>query len=251
MSEKSKQKTEKTTPGPPGPVNRERPGNPGGRRTTGSNTEKSRTASHRTGYGPPGAGHRAATGTKECSPAPDAGRYIREGPRDPVREVRGCSPRPGLLAHGAAGPDERGDLLPDQRPWLPARRSRRRPAGKRGRGMTRGRRPLRALTEAVEIAGRRGSVENVTGRRGHAFDFIIIENFRVVFVKVKRSQTLFTYPREALFRYEREIASLHRVALTLVTAREFWSGPRRGVAVFPHPARFSDRSTSRRDVHPP
>ncbi len=88
--------------------------------------------------------------------------------------------------------------------------------------MTRGRRPLRALTEAVEIAGRRGSVENVTGRRGHAFDFIIIENFRVVFVKVKRSQTLFTYPREALFRYEREIASLHRVALTLVTAREFW-----------------------------
>ena len=49
MSEKSKQKTEKTTPGPAGsgePGNR--PGNPGGRRTTGSNTEKSRTASHRT-----------------------------------------------------------------------------------------------------------------------------------------------------------------------------------------------------------
>lgn len=88
--------------------------------------------------------------------------------------------------------------------------------------MTRGRRPTKALTEAVEIAGKRGCVEMVAGRRGRAFDFIIIENFRVVFVKVKRSQTLFTYPLEALAKYEREIASLHRVALTRVTAREFW-----------------------------
>jgi hypothetical protein len=89
--------------------------------------------------------------------------------------------------------------------------------------MTRGRRPVRALDEAVEIANRRGNVENVAGRRGRAFDFIIIENFRVVFVKVKRSQTSFTYPLEALSKYEREIASLHRVALTRVTAREFWT----------------------------
>jgi hypothetical protein len=43
-----------------------------------------------------------------------------------------------------------------------------------------------------------------------------------VFVKVKRSQTLFTYELECLHRYRREIASLHRVALTRVTAREFW-----------------------------
>ena len=71
-------------------------------------------------------------------------------------------------------------------------------------------------------------MENVTGRRGRAFDFIIIENFRVVFVKVKRSQTSFTYPREALFKYEREIASLHRVALTQATAREFWVRSRPG-----------------------
>lgn len=89
--------------------------------------------------------------------------------------------------------------------------------------MTRGRRPLNALAEAVEIAGRRGSVEKVSGGRGRAFDFILLEPFRTVFVKVKRSRTLFTYPLEVLSTYEREIACLHRVALTRVTAREFWA----------------------------
>jgi hypothetical protein len=88
--------------------------------------------------------------------------------------------------------------------------------------MTRGRRPLNAIDEAVEIAGRRGSVEQVTGKRGRAFDFIIIEPYRIVFVKVKRSQTSFTYAPDVLHRYQREIASLHRVALTSVTTREFW-----------------------------
>jgi hypothetical protein len=88
--------------------------------------------------------------------------------------------------------------------------------------MTRGRRPVNAMVEAVEIANRRGSVEQVTGKRDCAFDFIIIEPYRNVFVKVKRSQTSFTYPLEILHRYEREIASLHRVALTSITSREFW-----------------------------
>jgi hypothetical protein len=88
--------------------------------------------------------------------------------------------------------------------------------------MSRGRRPLNALDEAVEIAGQRGNVERVSGRRNNAFDFIIIEEFRTVFVKVKRSQTSFTYPLEILYKYQREVASLHRVALTRATAREFW-----------------------------
>ena len=88
--------------------------------------------------------------------------------------------------------------------------------------MTRGRRPIKALTEAVEIAIRRGCVEAVSISRGRAFDFLVIEPFRVVFVRVKRSRTSFTYPLEVLSRYEREIANLHRVALTRATAREFW-----------------------------
>ena len=88
--------------------------------------------------------------------------------------------------------------------------------------MTRGRRPVNAIEEVLEIAGRRGSVEQVTGKHGAAFDFIIIEPYRNVFVKVKRSQTSFTYPLEILHRYQREIACLHRVALTSITGREFW-----------------------------
>jgi hypothetical protein len=88
--------------------------------------------------------------------------------------------------------------------------------------MSRGRRPLNALDEAVEIAEKRGIVERVSGRRNNAFDFIIIEKFRTVFVKVKRSQTSFTYPLEILYKYQREVASLHCVALTRATAREFW-----------------------------
>jgi hypothetical protein len=88
--------------------------------------------------------------------------------------------------------------------------------------MTRGRRPIKALEEAADIAGRRGSVEQVSGKRSRAFDFIIIETDRIVFVKVKRSQTSFTYPLDILHQYQREVASLHRIALTPVTAREFW-----------------------------
>jgi hypothetical protein len=88
--------------------------------------------------------------------------------------------------------------------------------------MTRGRRPRNAIDEAVEIAGRRGSVEQVTGKQGRAFDFIIFESHQNVFVKVKRSQTSFTYVLEIMHRYQCDIASLHRVALTSVTAREFW-----------------------------
>ena len=88
--------------------------------------------------------------------------------------------------------------------------------------MTRGRRPLNAINEAVEIGGRRGSVEQVSGRRGIAFDLITIEPDRVVFVKVKRSQSSFTYALQILIHYQREIASLHQVALTSVTVREFW-----------------------------
>lgn len=88
--------------------------------------------------------------------------------------------------------------------------------------MTRGRRPINALKEAIEIAGRRGSVEQVSGKRSSAIDFIIIEQDRTVFVKVKRSQTSFTYALEILHQYQREVASLHRVALTLATARELW-----------------------------
>ena len=88
--------------------------------------------------------------------------------------------------------------------------------------MTRGRRPINAIDEAVEIAARRGSVEQVNGKRACAFDLIIIGPDRNVFVKVRRSRAPFTYALEVMNRYQREIASLHQVPLTSWTAREFW-----------------------------
>lgn len=88
--------------------------------------------------------------------------------------------------------------------------------------MTRGRRPINAIDEAVEIAARRGSVEQVTGKRACAFDLIIIGPDLNVFVKVRRSRAPFTCALEVMNRYQREIASLHQVPLTSGTAREFW-----------------------------
>lgn len=88
--------------------------------------------------------------------------------------------------------------------------------------MTRGRSPNAALAEAEAIAGRRGEVRLVPGRRGDAFDLIIFEKHRTIFVRIKRSLTSFTWPLEVLHQYQREIAHVHRVPLTMVTAREFW-----------------------------
>jgi hypothetical protein len=88
--------------------------------------------------------------------------------------------------------------------------------------MSRGKSPDRALDQAKEIAGRRGEARLVPGKRGDSFDLIIFENFRTIFVKVKRSLTNFSWPREVLHQYQREIAHVHRVPLTAVTAREFW-----------------------------
>ena len=98
--------------------------------------------------------------------------------------------------------------------------------------MSKGRRPLRAIDEAKDLAGRRGDVERVAAGRNNAYDFIINEPDRVVYVKVKRSQTSFTYTLEILGKYQRELASLHRVALTRVTAREFWVRSPAGVWQF-------------------
>ncbi len=88
--------------------------------------------------------------------------------------------------------------------------------------MTRGRSPNSALAEAEVIAGRRGEVRLVPGKRGDGFDLIIFEEHRTIFVRMKRSLTMFTWPLEVLHQYQREIAHIHRVPLTVVTAREFW-----------------------------
>lgn len=88
--------------------------------------------------------------------------------------------------------------------------------------MSRGKPPNKALEEAELIASRRGEVRLIPGRREDSFDLIIFEGLRTIFVKVKRSLTKFTWPLEVLHKYQREIAHVHRIPLTAVTAREFW-----------------------------
>lgn len=88
--------------------------------------------------------------------------------------------------------------------------------------MSRGRYPEKAVEEAEAIANRRGEVRLVPGRRSDSFDLIIFEGLRTVFVKVKRSLTTFSWPLEILHQYQRDIAHVHRIPLTAVTAREIW-----------------------------
>jgi hypothetical protein len=94
--------------------------------------------------------------------------------------------------------------------------------------MTRGRRPLKALIEAEQIALQRGAVHLTPCGRTNPFDLIIFEEHRNVLVRVKRSVTNFTNPLEVLYQYRRDVGLLHRVPLTAITARELWVRAPRG-----------------------
>jgi hypothetical protein len=86
----------------------------------------------------------------------------------------------------------------------------------------RGRPPLQALSEAAGIAAGRGEGIVVPGGRSDAFDIIICEKFRTVFVRVRRTDLHFLHAPEVLLKYRYDIARVHRLPLTQVTAREFW-----------------------------
>jgi hypothetical protein len=86
--------------------------------------------------------------------------------------------------------------------------------------MRKGRPPHVTLREAEKIARCRGDV--IPGGRSDAFDLIICEKFRVVFVRVRRTLTRFSWPLEVLAQYRYDIARVHRLPLTDITAREFW-----------------------------
>jgi len=94
--------------------------------------------------------------------------------------------------------------------------------------MTRGRPPLVALKEAYGIAMKRGQVIPVSEGRCDHFHFILFTENRVTFIKVKRTLSKISDPKEILQNYEREIRHLARVPLNSVDAREFWAmSPRR------------------------
>ncbi len=88
--------------------------------------------------------------------------------------------------------------------------------------MRKGRPPHVMLNEAEAIARKRGDVIVIPGGRSDAFDLIICEVFRTVFVRVRGTLSRFTWPLEVLQQYQYDIARVHRLPQTKVTAREFW-----------------------------
>jgi hypothetical protein len=90
------------------------------------------------------------------------------------------------------------------------------------RSRQRGRPPHQALDEAQGIAARRGEVILLPGGRSDAFDLIICEKFRTIFIRIRRTDLYFSFANEVLEKYRHDIARAHRLPLTEVTAREFW-----------------------------
>ena len=88
--------------------------------------------------------------------------------------------------------------------------------------MTRGIPPLLALGEAEAIAQKRGDVVMLPGGRSDAFDLLICEEFRTVFVRVRRTKLRLMHLFEIMAQYHYDIVHLTRLPLTQVTAREFW-----------------------------
>ena len=88
--------------------------------------------------------------------------------------------------------------------------------------MRRGRPPLLTLREAKKIALVRGAVIVIPGKRSDAFDLIICGEDRVIFVRVRRTLTQFTWPVEVLHQYRYDIARCQRLPVSTITASEFW-----------------------------
>jgi hypothetical protein len=91
---------------------------------------------------------------------------------------------------------------------------------KPGRG--KGRPPHRMLKRAIAVAKKRGNVIPVPGGRSDAFDMIICEESRNVFVRFRWSPTQYLSARDIIVRYPRAIGRIVRMPLTGVMAWEFW-----------------------------
>ena len=102
--------------------------------------------------------------------------------------------------------------------------------------MTQGRKPLIALVESDEIGRTRGQVLSTPGKREDYFDLVLFTELLTVFIRVKRSITHISDPKEILAMYRREIIRLRMVTLTAVVARELFSPVAPGeLAVLPDP----------------
>ena len=118
------------------------------------------------------------------------------------------------------GPARAPDPKPEPEPDLEEDPADAELIAKGGRG--KGRPPHRMLKEAIVIAKNRGDVIPVPGGRSDAFDMIICEEFRNVYVRLRWSSTRYLCSRDILERYYRDIKRMGRLPLTRVMAWELW-----------------------------
>ncbi len=86
--------------------------------------------------------------------------------------------------------------------------------------MTRGPRPLKAIAEAQEIAGRRGVVLDKSAIPGSHYNFFLFTDGCTIFVRVRRIRTHISNPQEIARMFSEEIQQLRTVPRTLVASRE-------------------------------
>lgn len=98
--------------------------------------------------------------------------------------------------------------------------------------MTRGRTPLVALSEAYDIARKRGRIVEYAEGRSDRFHFILFTEAQVTFIRVKRVLSKTNEPAGILEEYRREIRQLAKVPKTPVSSREFWVRSPRGAWQF-------------------
>jgi len=123
---------------------------------------------------------------------------------------------PAAPQEPARAPEPPRKPEPEEEPEDPEQFQRMKP----GRG--KGRPPYRMLKKAIAIAKKRGGIIPVQGGRSDAFDMIVCEEFRNVYVRLRWSGTPYLSSRDVLGRYTRDIGRMVRLPQTRVMAWELW-----------------------------
>jgi len=89
--------------------------------------------------------------------------------------------------------------------------------------MTRGRPPVKAVKEAIEMAKSRGGVWEVPENAGLPFDFVIFSLFCTWFVKIRRTRSNVSEPQDILHLCSAVIREFRMMPESAVSALELWT----------------------------
>ncbi len=88
--------------------------------------------------------------------------------------------------------------------------------------MTRGRPPVKAVKEAIDMAKIRGRVWKVPEGAGLPFDFVIFSGFCIWFIKVRRTRSNLSELQDILQLCNADIRDFRMMPESAVSARELW-----------------------------